>query len=321
MEPLLRAVNLTKHFGGLVAVDGVSFDVNPGEVIGLLGDNGAGKSTFIKMISGVYQPDGGEIYFDGKKVNFTDPRDARDMGIETIYQDLALAENLDVGSNIFLGREMKKRTISEKLSQIIFSLVFALPLGALLAWAGWQFEKILGLAFGLVLGLAAGAVLGWLFGSITQVVDRRTMMGESGKALKRLDIEIPSLTQQVRNLSGGQRQSVAIARSIYWNARVMIMDEPTAALGVSEQRKVLTLVRTLADQGVPVIIISHNMQDVFAVADRIVVLRRGRKVGEQVAAETTPDKIVSLMVGAETVHKMGVIPQALEGNEAAGGAL
>jgi ABC-type sugar transport system ATPase subunit len=320
MEPILRAVNLTKHFGGLVAVDNVSFDVNPGEVIGLLGDNGAGKSTFIKMISGVYQPDGGEIYFDGKKVNFTDPRDARDLGIETIYQDLALAENLDVGSNIFLGREMKKRFISEKLSHIIISVVFALPLGVLMAWAGLQFAETIGLILGLVFGLASGAVLGWLFGSITQVVDRRSMMGESTKALKRLDIEIPSLTQQVRNLSGGQRQSVAIARSIYWNARVMIMDEPTAALGVSEQRKVLTLVRTLADQGVPVIIISHNMQDVFAVADRIVVLRRGRKVGEEVASETTPDKVVSLMVGAEAVHKMGVIPKALEPNEGAAGA-
>ncbi len=314
MEPLLRGVNLTKRFGGLVAVDGVSFDVRPGEVIGLVGDNGAGKSTFIKMISGVYQPDDGEIYFDGKKVSFIDPRDARDLGIETIYQDLALAENLDVGSNIFLGREMKKRFISEKLSRIIISLLFALPLGALLAWLGLQFFKIPGLVLGLLFGLASGFVLGWLFGSVTQVVDRKTMMGESTKALKRLDIEIPSLTQQVRNLSGGQRQSVAIARSIYWNAKVMIMDEPTAALGVSEQRKVLSLVRTLADHGVPVIIISHNMQDVFAVADRIVIMRRGKKVGEEIAAETTPDKIVSLMVGAETVHKMGVIPNALEGN-------
>jgi simple sugar transport system ATP-binding protein len=314
MEPILRAVNLTKRFGGLVAVDSVSFDVRPGEVIGLVGDNGAGKSTFIKMISGVYQPDGGEIYFDGEKVNFIDPRDARDLGIETIYQDLALAENLDVGSNIFLGREMKKRFITEKLSQIIFSIVFALPLAALLAWAGLQFYKIPGLALGLLFGLTFGVVLGWLFGSVTQLMDRRTMMGESAKALKRLDIEIPSLTQQVRNLSGGQRQSVAIARSIYWNAKVMIMDEPTAALGVSEQRKVLTLVRTLADHGVPVIIISHNMQDVFAVADRIVIMRRGKKVGEEAAAETTPDRIVSLMVGAETVHKMGVIPKALESN-------
>jgi ABC-type sugar transport system ATPase subunit len=316
MEPILRAVNLTKRFGGLTAVDGVSFDVKPGEVIGLVGDNGAGKSTFIKMISGVYQPDGGEIYYDGKKVNFIDPRNARDQGIETIYQDLALAENLDVGSNIFLGREMKKRFISEKLSEIIFSIVFALPLGALLAWAGLQLYKVPGLALGLVAGLASGLALGWLFGSVTQVVDRKSMLGESAKALKRLDIEIPSLTQQVRNLSGGQRQSVAIARSIYWNAKVMIMDEPTAALGVSEQRKVLTLVRTLADQGVPVIIISHNMQDVFAVADRIVILRRGKKVGEEIATKTTPDKIVSLMVGAEAVHEMGVIPKALESNAA-----
>jgi ABC-type sugar transport system ATPase subunit len=316
MEPILRAVNLTKHFGGLIAVDDVSFDVHPGEVIGLVGDNGAGKSTFIKMISGVYQPDGGEIFFEGKKVSFIDPRDARDLGIETIYQDLALAENLDVGSNIFLGRELKKRFISEKLSQIIISVVFALPLGALLAWAGLRFYKIPGLVLGMVFGLAFGVVLGWLFGSVSQVVDRRTMMSESTKALKRLDIEIPSLTQQVRNLSGGQRQSVAIARSIYWNARVMIMDEPTAALGVSEQRKVLTLVRTLSSQGVPVIIISHNMQDVFAVADRIIILRRGKKVGEEIAAKTTPDKIVSLMVGAETVHQMGVIPKAIEGNGA-----
>ena len=140
------------------------------------------------------------------------------------------------------------------------------------------------------------------------------MRDESAGVLDRLDIHIPSLAQQIRNLSGGQRQTVAIARSIYWNAKVMIMDEPTAALGVSEQRKVLTLVRTLSGQGVPVIIISHNMQDVFAVADRIVILRRGKKVGERLAAQTTPDEIVSLMVGAEAVHEMGVIPKALDTN-------
>jgi simple sugar transport system ATP-binding protein len=142
------------------------------------------------------------------------------------------------------------------------------------------------------------------------------MTDEAAGVLKRLDIEVPSLTQRIRNLSGGQRQAVAIARSIYWNAKVMIMDEPTAALGVAEQRKVLTTVRTLAGQGVPVIIISHNMQDVFAVADRIVILRRGRKVGERIAAETTPDEIVSLMVGAEAVHEMGVIPKAIDDNGA-----
>ena len=262
MEPLLRAVELTKRFGGLVAVDHVSMEVNAGEVIGLVGDNGAGKSTLIKMISGVYQPDGGEIHFGGQAVTFPGPREARDLGIETIYQDLALAENLDVGANIFLGRELKNKYL----------------------------------------------------GGIIRTVDRRTMTEESAKILKRLDIYMPNLNQKIRNLSGGQRQSVAISRSIYWNAKVMIMDEPTAALGVTEQRKVLTLVRTLSSQGVPVIIISHNMQDVFAVADRIVILRRGKKVGERVAAQTTPDEIVSLMVGAEAVHEMGVIPKALESN-------
>jgi ABC-type sugar transport system ATPase subunit len=261
MEPLLRAVNLTKRFGGLVAVDNVSLDVNVGEVVGLVGDNGAGKSTLIKMISGVYRPDAGEVYFNDHQLTFSGPREARDMGIETIYQDLALAENLDVGSNIFLGREVKRPHL----------------------------------------------------GGLIQTLDRQKMRVESANVLSRLEIHVPSLTQQIRNLSGGQRQAVAIARSIYWNARLMIMDEPTAALGVTEQRKVLTLVRTLCDQGVPVIIISHNMQDVFAVADRIVIMRRGKKVGERIAAQTTPDEVVSLMVGAEAVHEMGVIPRALNG--------
>ncbi len=265
MAPLLQAVNLTKRFGGLTAVDSVSLDVNAGEVTGLVGDNGAGKSTFIKMIAGVYPPDAGELYFEGRQVEFSGPRDARDMGIETIYQDLALAENLDVGSNIFLGREIKKRHL----------------------------------------------------GGMIKTLDRSKMREESANVLSRLDIVIPSLTQQIRNLSGGQRQSVAIARTIYWNAKMVIMDEPTAALGVAQQRDVLKLVRTLCDQGVPVIIISHNMQDVFAVADRIVVMRRGKKVGELLAKQTKPDEVVSLMVGAEAVHEMGVIPRALNGAQEA----
>ncbi|NOZ70493.1 MAG: sugar ABC transporter ATP-binding protein [Chloroflexi bacterium] len=262
MEPLLRTENLTKRFGGLVAVDGISLDVNVGEVVGLVGDNGAGKSTLIKMISGVYQPDGGKIFFNGEEVTFMGPREAREMGIETIYQDLALAESLDVSANIFLGRELKHPYL----------------------------------------------------GGLIHTLDQRKMRSESENILSRLEIRIPSLTEQIRNLSGGQRQAVAIARSIYWNAKLMIMDEPTAALGVSEQRKVLVLVRTLRDQGVPVILISHNMQDVFAVADRIVILRRGQKVAERIAAETTPDEIVSLMVGAEAVHEMGIIPKTLDKN-------
>jgi ABC-type sugar transport system ATPase subunit len=262
MEPLLQAINLSKRFGGLTAVDNVSADIFPGEVVGLVGDNGAGKSTFIKMISGVYQPNEGDVMFEGKLVTFAGPREARDMGIETIYQDLALAENLDASSNIFLGREVKRRYI----------------------------------------------------GGLVNTLDRDKMREESASILSRLDIRIPSLSQQIRNLSGGQRQAVAIARTIYWNAKMVIMDEPTAALGVAEQRKVLRLVRTLAEQGVPVIIISHNMQDVFAVSDRIIVMRRGRKVGELIAKNTTPDEVVSLMVGAEAVHEMGVLPKAL--NEA-----
>jgi ABC-type sugar transport system ATPase subunit len=267
METILECKSLTKRFGGLVAVDEVSMALKMGEVVGLVGDNGAGKSTLIKMISGVYQPNEGDIYFEGRQVTFAGPREARDMGIETIYQDLALAENLDVGSNIFLGREMKNHYL----------------------------------------------------GGTIKTLDRTKMRSESSKVLKRLDIHIPSLSQQIRNLSGGQRQGVAIARAIYWNAKMVIMDEPTAALGVSEQHKVLKLIRSLAEQGVPVIVISHNMQDVFAVADRIVVMRRGKKVGELIAKDSTPDEVVSLMVGAEAVHEMGIIPKALNGDEANNG--
>jgi ABC-type sugar transport system ATPase subunit len=254
MENLLRVTNLTKRFGGLTAVNCVSMDVNVGEVVGLLGDNGAGKSTLIKMVSGVYKPDDGEIFFNGQKVDFATPREAREIGIETIYQDLALAENLDVGSNIFLGRE----------------------------------------------------ILHPYLGGLIKTVNRTKMREESVKALDRLNIRLDSLTQLVLNLSGGQRQAVAIARSIYWNAKLMIMDEPTAALGVSEQRKVLRLVKTLCDQGVPVIIISHNMQDVFAVATRVVVLRRGKLVGERMINQTSPDEIVSLMVGADEAQETSI---------------
>jgi ABC-type sugar transport system ATPase subunit len=251
MEPILVVDNLVKRFGGLTAVNRVSLEVYPHEVLGLVGDNGAGKSTLIKMISGVYRPDDGRIVFAGQTMEVGSPMEARDRGIETIYQDLALAENLDVGSNIFLGRE---------------------PVQPVLA-------------------------------GLVSVLDRRYMHAESKKVLDRLDIHIPNLNVQIRNLSGGQRQAVAIARAIYWDAKLMIMDEPTAALGVTEQRKVLSLVCTLREQGVPVIIISHNMQDVFAVADRIVVMRRGIKAGECQAKESTVDEIVSLMVGAETVEK------------------
>lgn len=245
-QPLLKVVDLYKHFGGLVAVDHVSMEVYPGEVVGLVGDNGAGKSTLIKMISGVYDPDDGQIFLEGEEVRFDSPMAARQRGIETIYQDLALCENLDAAVNIFLGREPMRRQ------------------------------------FGLL-----------------KVVNRDYMVTESEGALEQLDIEIPNLERPMREMSGGQRQAVAIARAVYWNARLMIMDEPTAALAVAEQRKVLDLCRTLRDQNVPVIIISHNLLDVFAVADRIVVLRRARKVAELVAKETETDEVVALMTGSK----------------------
>lgn len=245
-KPILQVKDLYKHFGGLVAVDRVSLDVHPGEVVGLLGDNGAGKSTLIKMISGVYRPDGGQIIFDDAEISFSTPLDARRNGIETIYQDLALCENLDAPSNIFLGRE--------------------------------AFHRRLGLF---------------------TVLDRPHMLKEARQVLDQLDIKIPDMRRPIRLLSGGQRQAVAIARAVYWNARLMIMDEPTAALGIPEQMKVLELVRTLRERRVPVIIISHNLQDVFAVADRVVVMRRGKKAGERDIQSTNNNDIVGLMVGAE----------------------
>lgn len=244
-QPLLKTVDLSKRFGGLVAVNQVSLEVYPGEVIGLVGDNGAGKSTLIKMISGVYNPDGGQIFLEGQEVRFDTPMEARKRGVETIYQDLALCENLDATVNIFLGREPMRRQLG-----------------------------------------------------LFNVVDRKHMLAESESVLNQLDIEIPDLLRPMRQMSGGQRQAVAIARAVYWNARLMIMDEPTAALAVAEQRKVLDLCHTLRDRGVPVIIISHNMQDVFAVADRIIVMRRGKKVGELAVKTTTTDEVVSLMVGS-----------------------
>ena len=245
MEPLLEVKNITKRFGGLTAVDNMDMEVFPGEVVGLLGDNGAGKSTLIKVISGVYHADAGTIFFEGKEVRIDNPMHALRIGIETLYQDLALAENLNVYSNIFLGREKLKR-----------------------------------------------------FLGLINVLDHDYMLNESKKVLDRLEIEVPSLKNQIRTLSGGQRQAVAISRSIYWNAKFLILDEPTAALGVAEQKNVLDLVKTLSSQGVPVIIISHQLHDVFSVATRLVIMRRGKKVAERITKDTTTDEIVGLIVGS-----------------------
>jgi simple sugar transport system ATP-binding protein len=194
----------------------------------------------------VYHPDGGRLVLNGREVNFASPQDARNAGVETIYQDLALCENLDAGANIFLGREPVRRRLG-----------------------------------------------------LLRTVDRGRMLAESSRILNQLDIRIPRLARPIRQMSGGQRQAVAIARAVYWNAQLMIMDEPTAALGVPEQRKVLALVRTLKEHDVGVIIISHNLQDVLDVADRVIVMRRGRAVGERRVAETDTSELLGLMIGAE----------------------
>jgi ABC-type sugar transport system ATPase subunit len=248
MGYLLEVRNIVKRFGGLTAVDNVSLGINAGEVVGLLGDNGAGKSTLIKVISGVHRADEGKVLFQGREVEISSPMDALAMGIETIYQDLALAENLTTPANIFLGREKMKK------------------------WLG-----------------------------LFPVLDHEYMQAESRKVLEKLDIEIPSLRNRIRALSGGQRQAVAICRSIYWDAKFIIMDEPTAALGVAEQKKVLDTVNLLKSHGIGIIVISHQMHDVFSVADRLVIMRRGEKVAERITRETNADEVVSLIVGAETV--------------------
>lgn len=247
-DPILSMRGIVKRFGGLTAVNHVDFDVYPGEVVGLVGDNGAGKSTLIKCVSGVYHPDEGTISYQGRQVSFATPIDARNAGIETIYQDLALAGNLDVSANIFMGRELKKRYL----------------------------------------------------GGLIRTLDNSTMLEESRGVLASLDIRIPNYRAQIDKLSGGQRQAVAIARAVYWKVRLMIMDEPTNNLGVPEQRKVLDVIRTLRDQGVPVILISHTLPDVFAVSDRIVVMHRGQKVAEKKAAETDSQEVVEYMVGARS---------------------
>jgi simple sugar transport system ATP-binding protein len=244
LSPILVVRGVSKHFGGVQALTKVSLEVFPGEVVALAGDNGAGKSTLIKAISGVFQADEGEIALDGRRVSFASPQEARDSGIETIYQDLALADNLSIGANIFLGREPTKK----------------------------------------------------LFGFLP-VLDR-SKMAEAGQAtMETLDFHVTRLDAPVAAFSGGQRQAVAIGRAIFWNARLVIMDEPTAALGVPEQRKVISLIQSLKAAGKGIIFISHNLRDIFEVADRVVVFRRGENVGERKPAETTSDEIVRLMVG------------------------
>jgi D-xylose transport system ATP-binding protein len=248
--PLLELKGVTKHFGPVQALTDVDFETKVGEVMALVGDNGAGKSTLIKGIAGIYPFDEGEIYKNGEKVVIHGPRDAVNLGIEIVYQDLALADNLDVVNNMFLGR-----------------------------------ERVTGL----------------------HLLDEVSMEQAALETLDSLSVTtIRSVRQQVASLSGGQRQAVAVAKAVMWNSQLVILDEPTAALGVAQTRQVLDLVRRLADRGLGVVIISHNLHDIFEVADRITVLRLGHKVAEFESNQTTQQEVVHAITAGTLSHVPGM---------------
>jgi fructose transport system ATP-binding protein len=246
-QPVLEARGLVKRYGQVVALNGADFDLYPGEILAIIGDNGAGKSTLIKALSGALQPDEGEIRLDGEPIHFRSPRDARRAGIETVYQDLAVAPSLDIATNIFLGREQRRRG----------------PLG-----------------------------------SVLRMLDKRGMRREAMRHFAELRIGVQSIAQSVENLSGGQRQGVAVARAATWARRLVIMDEPTAALGVKETRQVLDLISRVRERGLPVILISHDMPHVFELADRIQIMRLGRRVAVVTPHSHTMAEAVAIMTGA-----------------------
>jgi D-xylose transport system ATP-binding protein len=250
---LLELRGVSKHFGAVIALHEVDVQVYPGCVTALVGDNGAGKSTLIKCVAGIYRIDGGEIIFDGKRVHITHPREASDLGIEVVYQDLALADNLDVVQNMFLGRE--------------------------------ELEP-------------------------TRTLDETKMEARALDTLKSLSVTtIRSVRQTVAGLSGGQRQSVAVAKAVMWNSRLVILDEPTAALGVAQTRQVLDLVKRLAEQGLGVILISHNLHDIFEVADNITVLRLGQNVAEFKRTETSEQEVVHAITAGKLAKVPGIVDE------------
>jgi fructose transport system ATP-binding protein len=250
-EIVLKTEGLTKHYGGVHALENADFELLQGEHVAIMGDNGAGKSTFVRQITGVEQPTRGKIIFHGKEMSFKGPIDARNAGIETVFQTLALADDLDVPSNLFLGREK-----------------FLFKLGPF------------------------------------SILDRKAMREDTRKALARTAVKIPNLSNTIRNMSGGQRQCVAIARTATFASRLIIMDEPTAALGVAETAQVENIVRTLKANGEPLVLISHNMRQVFDLADRIVVFRRGRLVANLVKNNTSGEEVVQYITGAKQAQAM-----------------
>ena len=243
--PLLELDGVSKRFGPVQALDRVDFAVHAGEVVGLVGDNGAGKSTMVKTIAGIHTADGGRMRFDGREIKVSRPQDATQLGIATVYQDLALCDNLDVVANVFLGQEE----------------------------------------------VSAGT------GEVSRQLDEAKMEHRAGELLSSLAVTIPSLRTEVGTLSGGQRQQVAVARSLLGEPRIVLLDEPTAALGVPQTKQVLELIGRLRERGLGVVVISHNLANVFEVADRIVVLRLGRTAGDFKAEQTTEEHVVSAITG------------------------
>jgi fructose transport system ATP-binding protein len=249
--PILEARHLVKRYGHVVALNGADFELYPGEITAIIGDNGAGKSTLIKALSGAIQPDEGEIRLDGAPITFRAPLDARRAGIETVYQELAVAPALDIAENIFLGRELRRRGVA---------------------------------------------------GRLLRTLDKRRMRREAARHFSELKIGVPSIGQAVENLSGGQRQGVAVARAAAWGRRLVIMDEPTAALGVKETRQVLDLILRVREGGLPVILISHDMPHVFELADRIQIMRLGRRVAVVTPHTHSMPEAVAIMTGATRVE-------------------
>jgi D-xylose transport system ATP-binding protein len=253
--PLLELRGITKSFGSVQALDGVDFEVRRGEIMALVGDNGAGKSTLIKCVAGTHAFDSGEILFEGQEVHIHGPKDAARLGIEVVYQDLALADNLDVVQNMYLGRELNR----------------------------------------------------------FQILNEAAMEQNTTATLKSLAVTtIKSVRQPVATLSGGQRQSVAVAKAVQWNSNLVILDEPTAALGVAQTEQVLALVRRLGEQGLAVVLISHNLHDVFETADRITVLRLGRSIGVFARRETTQQQVVEAITAGMPTKVAGIPPAAVE---------
>ncbi len=243
--PVIAVQGLTKHYGGVKALTDAEFRLNPGEHVAIVGDNGAGKSTFVRLITGVEQPSRGDILMDGQPVAFDSPLDAREQGVETVFQNLALAEDLDVPANIFMGREITR-----------------LNLGPL------------------------------------SILNHRAMRAQSVEMLSTTGVKIQDLSEPMRGMSGGQRQCVAIARAAGFAKKLIILDEPTAALGVQETARVEEIIRGLKARGVPLIIISHNLRQVFDLVDRIYVFRQGRIICSRLKSQTTPEEIVGLITGA-----------------------